>query len=234
MDILRENKILAIVSLLVVAYYLLFVHQFTWTETRDAQIVAPSNEPRFGDTSTTNSAGTASQSTLGACADNMTWALTSTDLSADDTSYVSYSGSQWDSGNVTDILIATNFGFSLSADSIDGIVVDNLSWMTAQTGTYHTVQLTTDAGTSLVGTNQAGGESINATEGAGYTTWGTVSSTWGATLADTDVNSTSFGVAFCFTAGANNATMENDHVRMTITYTASVASEVIRQSEFWF
>lgn len=229
---LPVNKLLVGVVLVGVAYYLLFVHQFTWTQTRDAILVVPSEDIRLGATSSTNSAGTASQSTLGSCSDNMVWSLTSTDLSADDTAYVNYTGAQWDSGDVTDILIATNFGFSLSASSIDGVVVDNLSWMTAFTGTYHTVQLTTDAGSSLVGTNQAGGASINTSEGAGYKTWGTVSSTWGATLADTDVNSTNFGVAFCFTASENNANMNNDHVRMTITYTASAAT-VIRQSEFF-
>lgn len=168
------------------------------------------------------SAGTAQSGTTGTCTDNMNWSVTTTDLSANDTSYVSYTGNNWDAGDVTDIVEASNFGFSVSG-TVLGITVDVLGFTTQGSGTYHTVQLMTVPGATptLVGSNKATGSLPTSDPGSTYQSFGNSADTWSAGLAATDVNSSGFGVGLCWTAGAANSRANIDNIRITVTYDAA-------------
>lgn len=167
-------------------------------------------------------AGTAQSGTIGSCSDNMNWSVSTSDLSSNDSSFVSYTGSAWDSGNTTDIVEASNFGFNISG-TVLGIKVELLGWTTAGGGTYNTMQLMTSPGATptLVGSNKATGSLPTSDPGSTYQSFGSASDTWTAGLTGSDVSSSGFGVGACWTATSNNSHADIDHVRITITYDAS-------------
>lgn len=126
-------------------------------------------------------------------------------------------------------LKATNFGFSVSG-TIDGVVVEIERSCSAGAG--NTVQdsvVKLVVGGSVVGTNKA--DTVTnwpATGSEAYKTYGSSSDLWGATIADTDVNASNFGVVI----SAHNQVVspksitqaQIDHIRITVYYTAGGAA----------
>ncbi len=118
---------------------------------------------------------------------------------------------------LTDYLKATDFGFSISAGAtIDGIVAE-IEKKDDCTDVHDTVVQLVKGGT-ITGNNKASGAVWSATDT--YTTYGGSSDLWGLTFSTTDINATTFGMAFVAAPQACNITV--DHMRITVYYTAPV------------
>lgn len=184
--------------------------------------------------------GTSAAAVNGSCSDNSSWSGTGSpgNASANDTSYIQITGSLFDSGNITDELRLSNFGFSIpSGSTIDGITVDVLGWTPsgASTVNYNEVQLFTAPGTN-VGANKSTGSLPGADPGTTYTSFGGSADTWSKSggWTYTEINSSGFGVALCFIASGANRTINIDHVRITVYYTEpqTTLSGTVYQSEW--
>jgi len=159
--------------------------------------------------------------------DNWTWSIgAATNLQSNDTSYASVDVNRWDQNDVSDQLDSLDFGFTGLSGTIAGIQVDVYGWVTTGgPANFTTVQLTTDAGSTLIGTNQAAG-ALSSTDDDVYDTFGGAADDWSAGLTTTDINSNaSFGVSICWTAGGDNTEVNIDHVQITVT-TAAASPDV--------
>lgn len=190
----------------------------------------------FGDTTSALNAGTDAGNTV--CGnDNWTWNNTGTPggTNANDTTYVTQNTNRWDNTDVSDQLDALNFGFTGLSGTIDGIEVEVYGWDTvAGPANFTTVQLTTDSGATLEGTNQAAG-ALSSTDDDVYDTFGGAADNWGGVITAAEAMTTGFGVSICWTAGANDTEVNIDHIRMTITYTPAVGGQVTQQQDIiWF
>lgn len=169
------------------------------------------------------SRGTEGTAGVTGCTNAVNWGGTGsapTDASANDSGYTSMShASNWDSGETSDELRLSNFGFNITG-TVTGITVDVLGWANAGSASYTDVILFTAPGTE-VGDNKATGSLPTSDPSSTYTTFGSSSDTWNAGLSASQVNDSGFGVVICFTATANNSQINIDHVRITIEYTNS-------------
>lgn len=128
---------------------------------------------------------------------------------------------------VSHYLKCTNFGFSIpTSATIDGILVE-INCNGSQSGTasvpeFQTIKLINGAGT-IVGNNLGTGSFPSV---AAYSSFGSSSNTWAASLTEADINDVDFGVVISalFDGGENpNASIGAiDHVRITVYYTAVV------------
>lgn len=186
------------------------------------------------DTAGPSGAGTAAAETT-TCSDNMNWGVPSTELSANDTTYVSYTGNNFDTGEISDGIYASNYGFSTSG-TIDGIQVEIINFSDGKAWEYEDIVLGTAQGTR-VGSDKADSTQAAPTSDPGSTTdsWGGTADTWGASLTSAQVNASTFGVEFCWQAGTDNVHPSIDFVQVTITYTASAEEAVVpKQSVIFF
>ncbi len=177
-----------------------------------------------------NSTGTGASvaGTCGADAFN-----TPANIVANDANLATITGTAFDSGNITNELRASNFGFSIPNGSIiDGVQVEIVAWGGAvSTVLYNKVQLFTTPGTN-VGNNKSTGAALpGADPGTTYTSFGATNDLWGTTFTEAQVESANFGVAFCFAASGNNRTMNVDHIRITVGYTPFTISGTCKQRD---
>lgn len=126
------------------------------------------------------------------------------------------------SGQSSQVLSGTNFGFSIPAGStINGIeVAIEVNYPVSTTMIdLNSSLILSDA--SIGGTNRANSSTIAETT----ITYGGASDTWGESLTTTDVNNANFGFAFRVerTGGFGN-TIEIDHYTMTVYYTESATN----------
>lgn len=158
--------------------------------------------------------------------DDNDW-LNPTNIGADDGSEASITAATYDAGDVSTILRAYNFGFSIPAGStIDGITVE-IERRDGGIGAAsdHRVQLFSDIvadAASFVGANKA----ATATDwpvAATIATYGGVADTWTASPTVAMVNGANFGVGLSVDADAANTDIFVDFIRMTITYTPPAA-----------
>lgn len=186
----------------------------------------------LGDISANGANNAASDTTT--CADNMSWSIgDTTALSANDTTYVTYSGPSFDNGDTSDGLLATSFGFSIPAGTIDGITVAAINWSTGG-ATYGDVQLSL-SGSRIGNDKENGTVSIPTSDpGSSADGWGSGSDTWGATLTPTDVNDSTFGVEFCYVSSSNNNDATIDLVNMTVTYTPTGGAQTTQTQTAYF
>lgn len=185
-----------------------------------------------------NATGTGAGAAASPCTDNSNWAGTGTPpgASADDTTYTSISGNSLDDGNITDELRLSNFGFSFTSSAIVGITVEVLGFVetSGDTAAYHTVSLFTAPGSNR-GDNKATGSLPTSDPGITYQSFGGTSDDWypAGTWTEAEIESNNFGVALCFTAGGADVTVNIDHVKVTVTYTAAAAAYT--QNDFeWY
>jgi len=162
------------------------------------------------------------------------WGGTIANVAADDGTYALAFYSFLNFGPSTQIL-CTNFGFTIPAGTIDGVVVeierytDSGGWNEAD----HQVQLI--KGGTVQGANKA-----NQPSGSWPTTptnggYGGMGDTWSLTLTPADVNASNFGVAVAVTGdnpGKSGYNMYIDFIRMTIYYTAGGASNTTNFFQF--
>lgn len=120
-------------------------------------------------------------------------------------------------GEVTQWLLVKDFRLNIPIHStIDGITVEIEKSSTLLSATQdNAVRLYLPTGT-FGATNKALGGTWPTTDA--YSTYGGVSDVWGETLRPIDVNDANFGVAISASA-ALAATMQIDHVRITVNYT---------------
>ncbi len=129
-------------------------------------------------------------------------------------------------GIISHYLKCTNLGFSIPAGaSIDGISVEvNCKGTKVGTGmipTFFIVRLIDGAGT-IVGDDKGSGSLPSSFT---YVNFGSSSDTWSASLTQTDINDTDFGVVVSLSldgdGGANISKGDVDHVRITVHYSSA-------------
>jgi hypothetical protein len=191
-------------------------------------------ELAFADDTGAVSVGTTAAST-GTCSDNMNFTGHGTpgNAGADDTTYLTYTGNNFDSGEISDGIYASNFGFTTSG-TIDGIQVEVLNWTTQNTAQYEDVVLGTSLGTRVGDDKEDSTVLIDSSDTGSYDSWGGASDTWNASLTSAQVNASTFGVEFCYQAQANETQIAIDHIRVTVTYTPAVGGTTKQQSVIWF
>lgn len=145
-------------------------------------------------------------------------------IGADDATEASITAATYDSPDISELLVASNFGFALpSGATILGITVEiDRRSIIAGSGADFRVQLakgTTFA--SLVGTNKAA-TGTTWPSSSTVATYGGSADLWGATWSDTDINASSFAVMLSASAKIANADIGVDFIRVTVDYTAPV------------
>ena len=158
-----------------------------------------------------------------------TWASTSSTPYDDDTwvsvanlssaaTYATITASSYDSPDYSYLAIGTAFGFSIpSGATINGVTVEINGCYTAGSASIAYVALH-NAG-SVIGTAKTTDPSITASY-ATYT-FGSSSDTWSASLSDTVINSSTFGVRFSVQADSPNTDISFNWARITVEYTAA-------------
>lgn len=127
------------------------------------------------------------------------------------------------SGSISNYLVVTGFGFAIpSGATIDGIVVEAERSSAAASCEDEAVRIV--KGGAIGATDKSSGVNYPSTEA--YQTYGGATDKWGETWTDSDINASTFGVAFA----AQNNTGTNrqariDHVRITVYYTEAGGTE---------
>lgn len=128
----------------------------------------------------------------------------------------------YDSPDIGQLLVASNFGFTIPADAtIDGIIVEiERRSIVANSGKDFRVQLATGTTfASLVGTNKAVPATIWPTA-ATIATYGGAADTWASGLTAAQINAAGFAVFLSAQANIANADIGVDFIRVTVHYTA--------------
>lgn len=128
----------------------------------------------------------------------------------------------FDSPDISEILVASDFGFAIGPTAtITGVTVEisKRGYTSANSGKDFRVQLATGtAFANLVGDNKASA-SVWPQTTLTTTTYGSSSDTWNAGLTVAQVNATGFAVFVSAYANVANADIEVDWIRVTLEYT---------------
>ena len=150
-------------------------------------------------------------------------------VSANDGTEASITAATFDSPDISQLLVCSNFGFT-SADipagsTINGITVEiERRDQAIGAASDNRVQLAKGtAFANLVGTNKADTATDWPTAVA-VATYGGAADLWGTTWTDAEVTATSFAVMLSVQADAANTDIFVDFVRVTIDYTAPAAA----------
>lgn len=139
---------------------------------------------------------------------------------SDNATEASITASTYDTPDISQLLVASNFGFSIPASAIiDGIVVEvDRRSIIASSGKDFRVQLATGtAFANLVGSNKAVPATIWPTT-SGVATYGSSTDTWGAGLSVSQINAAGFAVMLSCQANIANADVGVDYIRVTVHY----------------
>lgn len=131
----------------------------------------------------------------------------------------SYATSAMFSGEASNILRLTNFGFTIPNATIDGITVI-VERMGGSSFTDYHIQLT--SGGSGVGDDKASGDTWPGSDG--NKTYGGAADTWTASLDYNDINASDFGIDISCQrpSGGGLDTCSVDYASVTITYTINL------------
>ena len=176
----------------------------------------PSLGPRYPATA-------ASLANAGTSENSDAW-VNPTNVGADDGSEATITAATYDSPDISELLVASNFGFSIPAGSaIDGIVVEIERRNSAGAASDNRVQLAIGtAFVNLVGTNKADLPTDWPTT-VGVATYGSATDSWSSGLRYDQVNSSGFAVFLSAQADAANTDIQVDYIRVTIHYTEPTA-----------
>ena len=148
--------------------------------------------------------------------------LNPSNVGADDGTESQITAATYDSPDISELLVASNFGFNLVDATITGITVEiDRRSIIASSGVDNRVQLakgTTFA--SLVGANKA-----TATvwpSSTAVATYGGSSDLWSTTWTEAEINASSFAVMLSTKANIANADIGVDYIRVTVTYTENL------------
>ena len=148
-------------------------------------------------------------------------------VSADDGTTASITAATYDSPDISQILVCSNFGFT-SADipagaTINGITVEIDRNNAAGAASDNRVQLAKGtAFANLVGSNLAD-TTTDWPAALAIASYGGAANLWGTTWTDAEVTASSFAVFLSVQADAANTDIAVDFVRVTIDYTAAAA-----------
>ena len=145
-------------------------------------------------------------------------------VGADDGTEASITAATYDSPDISQILVASNFGFSAVSGTVDGIIVEIDRRNSAGAASDNRVQLakgTTFA--DLVGSNLADTATDWPTTTA-VATYGGASNLWGASWSPSDINASTFAVFLSVQADAANTDIQVDYVRVTVHYTPAAGA----------
>lgn len=125
-------------------------------------------------------------------------------------------------GENTEFLHATNFGFSVPAGAtIDGLILEVERSRGANNGNQDNQIHLAKNGVSWLappGTNKSTGATFPASDA--YTTYGSSSDLWGQTWTAADINHSGFGAGITAIDNLGNGlSVRIDHVRITVHYT---------------
>lgn len=142
-------------------------------------------------------------------------------VGADDGTTSSITAASYDSPDISQILVASNFGFSIPTGStIDGIVVEIDRNNAAGAASDNRVQLATGTTfATLVGTNKAD-TALDWPAALTVATYGGAADTWSSGLTVAQINATGFAVFLSAQADAANTDIAVDFIRVTVHYTA--------------
>lgn len=147
---------------------------------------------------------------------------------SDNASEAQITAATYDSPDISQILVCSNFGFSAVSGTVDGITVEiDRRSIIASSGKDFRVQLATGtAFANLVGTNKAATATIWPTSSA-IATYGGSADTWTAGLTAAQITASTFAVFISCQANIANADVGIDFVRVTIDYTAAAGGDVV-------
>ena len=150
--------------------------------------------------------------------------VTPGNVGADDGSEATITAATYDTPDISELLVASNFGFSIPAGSaINGIVVEIERRNSAGAASDNRVQLAIGtAFVNLVGTNKADLPTDWPTT-VGVATYGSATDSWSSGLRYDQVNSSGFAVFLSAQADAANTDIQVDYIRVTIHYTEPTA-----------
>lgn len=142
-----------------------------------------------------------------------------TNVFSDNGTEATITAASYDSPDISQILVASNFGFSVSG-TINGITVEiDRRSIVASSGKDFRVQLATGtAFANLVGTNKAVPATIWPTTST-VATYGGSADNWSAGLTAAQVNAAGFAVFLSAQANIANADIGVDFIRVTVEYT---------------
>ena len=169
--------------------------------------------------------GTAASLANAGTSENANAWVSPTNVGADDATESTITAATFDSPDISELLVASNFGFTIPAGStIDGITVEiDRRSIIANSGVDNRVQLAT--GTTfadLVGSNKATATVWPTT--SAVATYGRAADTWTAGLTAAQVNAAGFAVFLSSHANIANADIGVDFIRVTVTYTEAAPS----------
>lgn len=183
----------------------------------------PSQGPRYPAT-------TANLSNAGSSENTDAW-VNPGNVGADDGTESQITAATFDSPDISQILVASNFGFTIPSDAtISGIVVEIDRRDFAGAASDNRVQLAKGtAFANLVGNNKAD----TALDWPGTSTvksYGGTTDLWGATWTPTEINASSFAVFLSVQADAANTDVGVDFIRVTVHYTGGTIQQSVSGS----
>lgn len=149
-------------------------------------------------------------------------------LSWSDTGNIFASDDSWatctvNTGQTTNYLVATNFGFALdSKASITGIYAEFERCGASAMAQVNDSSIRIVKGGVVGSTERSGSLAWNiGCGGEAYATFGSSSDLWGETWTASDINASNFGLAIScvYFGGITSTTARVDHVRITVFYT---------------
>lgn len=153
-----------------------------------------------------------------------------TNVGADDGAEASITAASYDTPDISQILVCSNFGFAIPAGStIDGIVAE-IERRDAAIGAASDNRVQLAKGTtfaSLVGTNKAA-TTTDWPTAAAIATYGASNDLWGATWTAAEINASSFALFLSVQADAANTDIFVDFIRLTVHYTAAAVPNLLR------
>ncbi len=127
-----------------------------------------------------------------------------------------------DSGELSDTLITTNYGINIPTNNIiTGIYVEVIA-SAQNTSHIDSVKLTDG---TIIGSNKASDESLTGDYISYY--FGGSADMWGTSLKISDINASSFGVAFVIESGHSHIMGDVDVIKVKVYYQDRVASSCL-------
>lgn len=157
-------------------------------------------------------------------------------ITADDGTTASITAATYDTPDISQLLVASNFGFTIpSAATIDGITVVVERNNAAGAASDNRIQLGKGtAFANLVGTNKA----LTALDWPAALTdqsYGGAADLWGTTWTPAEINASSFAVFLSVQADAANTDVAVDKITVTVDYTEPPPTQLpfLHKARFW-
>lgn len=163
-----------------------------------------------------------------------------TNIFSDNGSEATITAATYDSPDISQLLVASNFGFQIPASAtINGITVE-IERRDQAIGAASDNRVQLAKGTTfadLVGNNKAD-TALDWPTAVAIKTYGANNDLWGASWSAADINSTTFAVMLSVQADAANTDIFVDYIRVTVdyTYTASAYESAVlalSPSAYW-